>query len=167
MFDCFAFYGLKPHYHLDKAALRQLYLQKARDNHPDLHRLAGPEDQVEYEVQAAANSVAYGVLADDNMRLKHIFQLEGLLTADGESARKLPPDFLMEMMEMNEAVEAGADVGDEISALMDARNQAIEAAMTEYDAGRGGLEQALEAWLERKYLLRLTEIPPKFAPPLN
>jgi molecular chaperone HscB len=158
----FAYYGLPVSVELDKADLRQRYYQKSREVHPD--------HQSDADLQAAMNNEALRVLVDETARLKHILELHQITSLDHEP---LPTAFLMEMMELNEAIEE-ADSPEKAQAL----NQIVEAYASELDLS---LAPIREKWpsdptkinealdllknfvIKRKYLLRIKENLSKFA----
>jgi molecular chaperone HscB len=149
---------------IDKADLRRRYYARSRAVHPDL--------QVEQEEQAAAiTNEAYRVLSDDDARLRHLLSLHHVHTMENE---QLPPDFLMEMMEINEAImeiETDADAQPVLGQVAE-----YEATMAESiadlhttwptlpDQITNALERLKMFAIKRRYILRIRENLSKFAP---
>ena len=70
--------------------------------HPDFYINESQEKQDEVLELSTLNNKAFQVLKDDQKRLHYILQLKSQLV-EGEN-HSLPQDFLMEMMEVNEAL---------------------------------------------------------------
>lgn len=175
MENYFDFYDLPVKYHLDAAELRKAYIARSREHHPDYHQLSEAEKQDESLDQSSLNNEAFNALKDDMKRLEHILQLYNFLDANKENLTDVQPEqmFLMEMMELNEAVEDAGQKNDE-SAL----NKALEKNKKELDENSSGIEELMRAfdapvkkrpqtdtlrdafrlYLERKYLLRLNDL---------
>lgn len=88
-------------------------LQKVQANYFKLIRLLHPdqyvggtetESQVAHQLSAEVNE-AYRVLSDPDDCMEYILKNTGYLKEGGETEFKLPPAFLMQMMEWNEALE--------------------------------------------------------------
>jgi molecular chaperone HscB len=165
----FEWFGLPVSYAIDAALLKQRFLEKSRELHPDHHPGLSEADLNALLGQASLNNQAYKALLDAYTRLQHILQLYDLLDEVGGTPRQLPGTFLMDMMELNEVLE-------ELGIVYDAQQHAatartIEGQLSANDARlsqyfecfvetpeatrRVLLEPVLGLYLERKYLLRL------------
>ena len=181
MTDYYSILGIEERYHLDLNALKSTYLKLSKQHHPDFSK-GDPEEQQKRLLRFSEINDAYKKLADPQTRLLNLFTRYGLLEADGQIAdqQKLSQEFLMEMMEHNMALEevmatedeqAAIDFRSTLNGLMNARNNIIEAAMTEFDAAQdaaareAALQKALPAFFERRYLLRMDEKLTNFADP--
>lgn len=98
----FEFYNLPISFELEEGKLRQLFLKKSKQYHPDFYTLESEEKQAEILELSTLNNEAYKLLKDPNKRLKYVLELKGLLGDPQTNA--LPQSFLMEMMEVNEQV---------------------------------------------------------------
>ncbi|MBI3232642.1 MAG: hypothetical protein HYZ42_01135 [Bacteroidetes bacterium] len=107
MTDFFAFYGLTPSLELNPALLKKLFFEKSRTFHPDFFANESEEAQADALKQSTLNNEAYKTLLDPQSRLKHFLQLNGELLQEDKTS--LPPDFLMEMMDLNEEIEMAED----------------------------------------------------------
>ena len=103
MSDYFSFYGLEASFLLDEALLRRKYLQLSRDFHPDFYGMESEEKQAEALELSSKNNEAFKVLSDFDSRVAYILGLHGLLDEE-KNKNALPQSFLLEMMEMNEAL---------------------------------------------------------------
>jgi molecular chaperone HscB len=87
---------------VDESALKKAYHILSRESHPDYHSHLSAEDQEAVLQRSTMVNQAYKTLKDLDKRLQYILAIEGQWK-DGDEA-ELDPMFLMEMMELNEAV---------------------------------------------------------------
>lgn len=102
MTDYFSFYGLPVSFNPDGQLIKQKFYGLSKQYHPDFFINESEEKQAEVLEMSTINNKAYQVLSDPQKRLQYILELKGQLT-EGEHY-VLPQDFLMEMMEVNEAL---------------------------------------------------------------
>lgn len=102
MIDYFAFYGLPVTFNPDAALVKQQFYALSKKYHPDFYINESEEKQEEVLEFSTINNKAYQVLSDPQKRLHYILELKGQLK-EGEHYT-LPQDFLMDMMEVNEAL---------------------------------------------------------------
>ena len=165
--DYFAFYGLPESFLPDEAALKRLYYAKSRETHPDFHATAPAGHQAEMLRQATLNTDAYRTLSDADQRMAYLLRRHGLLV-EGQS-EQLPPDFLMDMMDLNEQLmeletapgpAAVAPVAAQVQALADTLDAGIQPVLAGYaglpaDHRPAALRQVLTYYLKKRYLLRI------------
>ncbi len=157
--DFFSFYGLPQTFHPDPAIVRRQYYAMSRQYHPD--RFAGADDGAYAEAleMSALNNEAYRTLSQADATMGYILRLHGVVEA--EEAYKLPPEFLMDMMELNEAVDEGGEGGAKgWKAAMADWEAASAPLMARFDAGErspGLLADLKDFYYRKKYLLRLGE----------
>lgn len=82
--------------------IKQKFYALSKKYHPDFYINESQEKQDEVLELSTLNNKAFQVLKDDQKRLHYILELKGQLV-EGEN-HSLPQDFLMEMMEVNEAL---------------------------------------------------------------
>ena len=97
----FRFYGLLPSFELDTAELRRLFLEKSRAFHPDYFEDDHAQQGKAIEV-TAYNNKAFKALNSPTERLKYLIQIN---SSEADGPQKLPQDFLMEMLELNEQID--------------------------------------------------------------
>ena len=102
MTDYFAFYGLPLSFDPDVALVKQKFYEFSKKYHPDFYINESDEKQAEVLELSTVNNKAYQVLSDPQKRLHYVLELKGLLK-EGENY-VLPQNFLMEMMDINEAL---------------------------------------------------------------
>ena len=153
---------------IDEARLRKSYFKNSRKYHPDHQGELEPEAAERIMALSTLNTKAYDVLGDFDQRLKYIIK-----TLDGGEIRKqnLSPEFLMEMMAINEAVSdmmesEKADMKQQIltrdrmayEGLGDVRTMDLSKATNE------DTDRIRAYYFERKYLLRIIENLDNLAP---
>jgi molecular chaperone HscB len=108
---------------IDKNILRKLFYENSRKYHPDFFSLNTKEEQDDVLAKSTINNEAFRTLSDDALRLKHLLELKGVLI-EGEN-EQLSEDFLMEMMEINEAL-MDAEFGELSSPRLEELNRTVE-----------------------------------------
>ncbi|MCH2022462.1 MAG: Fe-S protein assembly co-chaperone HscB [Saprospiraceae bacterium] len=98
----FDFYKLPITLNLDIKYLRQLFLKKSKEYHPDYHTLEPITKQQEILELSTLNNEAYKTLKDTEKRIKYVLELKNLLGAAIKPS--IPQDFLLEMMDINEKI---------------------------------------------------------------
>ncbi len=160
----FDFYGLPVKFNLNVQELKSKYLDLLKLNHPDFF----VNDALKYKeaiVNSSLNNEAYKCLANFHLRASHILELSGYEFDD-----KLPPAFLMQMMDFNEVLEELEHNADlvKINALekdiMDLKDTLnleltqLSLVSDEVDLKQEALLSAIKVnLLKHKYLLRLKE----------
>ena len=170
----FAFFDIPVSFQVDASALRRVYLENSRKYHPDFHTRASDGDQADMLDQSTLNNEAYKTLLDPDRRMRYILEINGLL-GDGVELPELPPDFLMDMMEINEALmelefdfdetrlqAAMQQVQDIEKSLLHAIQPVLDG--WEPDQGVAPLKAVRDHYLKKRYLLRIRENLSKFAP---
>jgi molecular chaperone HscB len=102
MIDYFAFYDLPVSFKPDTSVVKQRFYEHSKKYHPDFYINESEEKQAEVLELSTVNNKAYQVLSDPLKRLQYILELKGVL-AEGENYA-LPQAFLMDMMDINEAL---------------------------------------------------------------
>lgn len=107
--DPFAALGVERRFDLDEADLRRRFLAVSAKNHPD--RFIDPIEQADAVDLMSRLTDAHRVLNDPEARAHALLHLSGL-EAEGDKD-KLPPDLLMQVMEVREEMESAIDSGDD------------------------------------------------------
>ncbi|WP_428389588.1 Fe-S protein assembly co-chaperone HscB [Mucisphaera sp.] len=111
--------GLPPSFDLDHATIEATYLTLAAQTHPD--RFTDPIEQAEAAEQASAINLARDTLKDPEKRAKALLALRG--ESDPQNQDSLPPDFLMDVMEIRERLDSAIEANN-LSELADLREWA-------------------------------------------
>jgi len=171
----FELYELPLSYGLDEALLKRKFYELSKRFHPDFHINESAEKQAEILELSTLNNKAYQVLSDPSKRIAYILELKGLLTED--ESYQLPQDFLMEMMEVNEALmelefDSDENTLQDIGRKVTAMEQAIQVELSTCadalsdanDAQQHDLYLKMkDIWYRQKYLLRIRESLNRFA----
>ncbi|MDO8365904.1 MAG: Fe-S protein assembly co-chaperone HscB [Saprospiraceae bacterium] len=171
----FEFYKIPVALSVNEAAVRQVYLQNCKRYHPDFHTLSEESEQAQMLELSTRNNEAFKTLSDPDKRLRYVLEMKGLIGQDNVNPI-LPQDFLMEMMEINEALmelEFDFDAGRYNRAFqtmksleneLDTSVQSILGSWTEATGSQADLEKVRDYFFKKRYLLRIKENLSKFAP---
>lgn len=161
----FSLFGLPESLRPDPAILKQQFYALSKRWHPDRFVAASEEERREALRMSALINEAYKTLSDPERSLAYLLQEKGLMEED--EAYKLPADFLMEMMDLNEAVSDYEDNPDLKDVAEQAFQEQWDALQAQQDALSGRLAQAdaeardwsalKDLYFRKKYLLRIRE----------
>lgn len=155
--DFFKFYSLPQSFHPDAAALRKQFYAMSRKYHPDFVTGGDEEAKNEALAMSSLNNQAFQTLKDEGATMGYILRLHGVLVTD--EAYKLPPTFLMEMMELNEALEEKSEAAEKaMEAAFSEWQQEVEPLLGRFDSGDHSQElliQIKDYYFRKKYLNRL------------
>jgi molecular chaperone HscB len=137
--------------HPDQALVKQRFYELSRQYHPDFHGQAPEEEQAEALEKASQVNMAYKVFIHPDETIKYVLQLKGLI--EEEEKYQLTPDFLMEMMDLN---EQALDVAEQADA--DRLQQTIQQTQKEiYEPVATIVENYQEGITTEKELLQVKE----------
>ncbi|MEJ5996227.1 iron-sulfur cluster co-chaperone HscB C-terminal domain-containing protein [Pedobacter sp. Du54] len=98
----FDLYEIPISFNPNQEAIKEKFYALSKKYHPDFYINESQEKQDEVLELSTLNNKAFQVLKDDQQRLHYILELKGQLI-EGENY-SLPQSFLMEMMDVNEAI---------------------------------------------------------------
>ncbi|WP_293307978.1 Fe-S protein assembly co-chaperone HscB [Pedobacter sp. UBA5917] len=98
----FEFYDLPIQFNPDQNAVKAKFYALSKQFHPDFYANESEEKQQEVLDLSTLNNKAYQTLSNANKRLKYVLELKGIVETD--EGYQLPQIFLMEMMDINEAL---------------------------------------------------------------
>jgi len=161
----FQLYDLPISFLPEQQQVKQKFYELSRKYHPDFYTQENEADQSEALENSSQVNKAYKVFQNKDETIKYVLQLKGLL--EEEEKYQLPPDFLMEMMELNEQLTDAKMDGD--SSAITALRKAIENQEREiyapvkdivenYEEGKTTTDQLLkikEYYFKKKYLNRI------------
>lgn len=148
---------------VDSHALRSKFMELSRRYHPDFFTNEAPEKQEEALDKIALVNKAWKIFQQPEETIAYVLQLKGLL-AENEKYQ-LDADFLMEMMEINEAItEQDTRQLPSLKARLQALEEQIYAPVSDiiehYQEGESSEDKLLsvkEYYFQKKYLERIRE----------
>lgn len=105
--DYFKLFDLPEKPVADNTHVVKKYVQLQKAHHPDYYTQETEQEQEEVLRQSAEINKAYKIFSDSDSTLEYFLRQKGVITDDEKYT--LPPDFLMEVMELNEAISDGND----------------------------------------------------------
>lgn len=166
----FEFYQLPVQFHPDQEYIRQQYYALSKKYHPDFYVGQSAEKQEEVLERSTLNNNAFQVLKDEQKRLHYILELKNMLH-DADNYQ-LPQSFLMEMMDINEAMmelEFNHDpvilenVKKQLAEMETSLSAELEALTNAYDKKSASDEETTllpgirDIYFRQKYLRRINE----------
>ena len=100
--DYFKLFDLPRSFDVDKSALTKAYYRLNKEYHPDNFTLASADEQASALSMTAQINEGYKILKNKQQRLKYLLELLGVNFQEGKEP--MPQEFLMEMMDLNEAI---------------------------------------------------------------
>ena len=151
--------------HTDNLELKQKFYALSRKYHPDFYTQENDFEQAEALETSSQVNKAFKIFQNRDETIKYVLQLKGLL--EEEEKYNLPPDFLMEMMELNEQMidaKMEQDAGETekiksaISNLEEEIYEPVKSIVEGYEEGKtttGQLLKVKEYYYKKKYLNRI------------
>ena len=133
----FELFGLSPAFGLENEALERSYREIQARVHPDRFAHAGDAERRASLQWTTRVNEAYRSLKDPVQRAKHILELHGVDVAF-ETNTAMPPEFLMQQMELREALEEAKDAS------------RLDALRSELRRSRSSLEAAIRDAIDRR-----------------
>jgi molecular chaperone HscB len=97
----FELFGLPIGFQVDTIQLRKAFMEIQRSSHPDKFAQASPEEQEAALEKSSMANKGFTLLNNKALVIPYVLELKGYMESDEKFA--LDPEFLMEMMELNEA----------------------------------------------------------------
>ena len=165
----FEFYELPVSFNPDAQLVKKKFYELSKKYHPDFYINSSAAKQEEVLELSTLNNKAYQVLGDTQKLLHYILELKGILK-EGENY-SLPQSFLMEMMEVNEALmdlqfEPDAvkldAIKNEVAAIAAGMQQELNKLTVSFDGQKEDGEHILLAavkdlYYRKKYLNRIND----------
>lgn len=152
----FELFELPVNINIDKTTLSKKYFELQKKYHPDFYAKADEADQQEALEKTSELNKAYKTLKDQDATIQYLLKLKGLLQE--EEKYPLPPDFLMEVMELNENLSA--DSAAAIETFEATIYTDVKPIIEEYNDAtvtNAELLQLKEYYYKKKYLQRILD----------
>ncbi|MEO1260576.1 MAG: iron-sulfur cluster co-chaperone HscB C-terminal domain-containing protein [Bacteroidota bacterium] len=177
MMKYFQFFDLPVSFLLDEKELKKQFLRNSKKYHPDFYTLESEEKQAEILELSTLNNKAYKALRNFDERMAYILKELNVLEEEGKNT--IPQSFLMEIMEIQEAIME-LEFGFDETSFQNALNAAttlehdltngIQPILNNFDHEKSNLEELIKVkdfYLKKKYLWRIKENLNRFAPALK
>lgn len=162
----FELFGIPISLKVEKASLAKKYFELQKKFHPDYFSQESEAVQADMLEKAALINKAFKTFQNPDEVIKYVLMEKGLLAE--EEKYPLPPDFLMEMMTLNEQLaEASMEGGENLplikAGIEDTENEIylpVQTIIENYKEGVTTTEELLkvkEYYYKKKYLNRLKE----------
>jgi molecular chaperone HscB len=164
MMNYFDLFEIPVQLKIDKAVLHKKFIELSKKYHPDYFANATAEVQADVLERSALLNKALKTLQQPDETIKYVLIQKGLLQE--EEKYELPPDFLMEMMDINEQL-MDADNAAVVHTLRTAIDTLqteiyapVETIITDYEEGTTTEEELLQVkayYYKKKYLARIRQ----------
>ena len=148
---------------VDQSKLSAQYFALQKKYHPDFFTNASAEEQEEVLEKSSMINKGFKILKNPDSTIKYVLETKNLLQE--EEKYELPPDFLMEMMELNEGL-----MDDDILSKEETETKIFQLQKTLYDEVQNIIEdynderttdaqllQVKDYYYKKKYLMRILE----------
>ncbi|HSN62362.1 MAG TPA: iron-sulfur cluster co-chaperone HscB C-terminal domain-containing protein [Ferruginibacter sp.] len=155
----FELFGFPVSPRVDKTLVSQKYFALQKINHPDFFTQATEAEKEDALQQSAAINKAFTIFQNDEKTIEYFLQEKGVIQTDEKY--QLPPDFLMEMMELNETLNEkdGVTLAEEMAdierPLLEEIKPILEKSSKDIDATE--LEKLKAYYYKKKYLKRILD----------
>lgn len=166
--DYFEFYELPVQFNPDQNAVKAKFYALSKKFHPDFYANESDEKQHEVLELSTLNNKAYQTLSNAKKRLKYVLELKGIVATD--EGYQLPQTFLMEMMDVNEALmdlefdpdaQKLAQVSRDVDVIEKQLDDELNKLINQFDANADSSEELFPAikdiFYRQKYVARLRE----------
>ena len=156
----FELFGLPQAPSVERSLLAKKYFELQKVNHPDFFTQATETEKEHALEQSASINKAFNIFQYKEKTIEYFLQTIGLIEADEKY--NLPPDFLMEMMEINEALSE-ADEEIVVKRVRDYEHDLfidVRSVIENYDAAKTSENDLLllkEYYYKKKYLKRILD----------
>ena len=141
---------------VDKNLLSKKYIELQKKNHPDFFTNASEEEQESALYQSSQINRGLKIFQNEDETIKYFLQLKGIITEDEKY--QLPPEFLMEMMELNEdlSVQSTNQINQICAELYEDVKPLIDHYSRE-NSSDTDLQPLKEYYFKKKYLQRILD----------
>lgn len=144
---------------IDKTLVAKKYFELQKRYHPDFYTLSTESEKEEALLTSAQINKAYKIFKDSDQTLAYYLTETGTILPDEKY--NLPPDFLMEVMDFNEAIDqnpeqANIQINDFINQLNEPVKHLLDADNTTAPTAEE-LQQLKIYYYKKKYLHRILD----------
>lgn len=164
----FEFYELPVQFNPDQNAIKTKFYALSKKFHPDFYANESATKQEDVLNLSTLNNKAYQTLSNANKRLKYVLELKGIVATD--EGYQLPQSFLMEMMDVNEALmdlefepdaEKLTQVKNDVDSIEKQLESELKNSLQQFDENPEGSEPLFpvikDLFYRQKYIARIRE----------
>ena len=154
----FELFGLEPAFGLDTAALERAYREIQSQVHPDRFAHAGDAERRASLQWTTRVNEAFQVLKNPVSRARYLLELQGVDVAF-ETNTAMPPEFLMQQMELRETLEDAKDAKalDELRRNLSSERRSLEAQIAQAIDAEKNYKGAADLVRKLQFLHRFDE----------
>ncbi len=152
----FELFDIPVNFRVDKSLLAKKYFELQKKYHPDFNTHGTEEEQLQVLEKSSDINKALKIFRDSDATIKYVLQLKGLL--EEEEKYQLPPDFLMEVMELNETLSENST--EEVGIFEKAIYAGVKDIIEQYNdltTTEEALLKVKDYYFRKKYLHRILE----------
>ncbi|MDQ6845229.1 MAG: Fe-S protein assembly co-chaperone HscB [Bacteroidota bacterium] len=159
----FELFEMPVSFSVDQKKLSSQYFALQKKYHPDFFVNADEDEKNNVLEKSSMINKGFKILKDPDATIKYVLEIKGLLPQ--EEKYELPPDFLMEMMELNEALMDDdilnvEEVETKIFQFQKTLYNEVQTIVEDYSEDRTTEAQLLQVkdyYYKKKYLKRILE----------
>ncbi len=156
----FELFGLPVAPMVDKRFLSRKFFELQKESHPDFFTRDSETEQENALEKSADINKAFQIFQREDKTIEYFLELKGLLIPNEKY--QLPPEFLMEMMEINEALAENnaAMVESQVAVYETALGEEIKPILENYDENKTSKADLLKLkayYYKKKYLNRILD----------
>jgi len=156
----FELFGLPISLKVDTSSLAKKYFELQREFHPDFYTQSDETEQQDALEKSAEINKGLNILKNPDSTIQYVLQLKNLLTENEKY--ELPPEFLMDMMDLNEKLlEQDPDsFSKEVVQLEESLQNEVKEIIEQYDnksISEESLQKLKEFYFKKKYLQRILD----------
>ena len=144
---------------VDQKLVAKKYIELQRKSHPDFYQNALENEKEEVMLHSAEINKGYKILKDPQLTIEYFLITKGAIQTDEKYS--LPPDFLMEMMDLNELMleKGGSDVTEKVKTFEDSIFGSVRHLLqsTTVEWSEEDLQKLKEYYYKKKYLERILD----------
>jgi molecular chaperone HscB len=142
---------------VDSSKLARKYFELQKKYHPDFFSQEDSNQKDNAEEMSAAINIAFNIFKDKQRTIEYFLKEKGILQNDHQ--HPLPPDFLMEMMELNESIdENGPDALSNATTYSESLDASIDSILAKQaECTSQELAQLQDYYYKKKYLQRILD----------
>ena len=154
----FELFDLKVAPVVDRNNISKKYIELQKKFHPDFYTKENEADKEFAMEQSADINKGYKIFSNKDNTIEYFLKLKGVIGADEKFT--LPPDFLMEMMELNEGFDDNKNIEKQIEQFENELEESISILLvpeTKIELNQKQLQDLKMYYYKKKYLKRILD----------